>query len=508
MPSLFRNTLANGVTLMTAYGFSLILAPIMISRLGLAQFGIWAVTGALAQYAALMDLGVRRALSRFVALYDAQDERRGIQECVGLGLLLVTGLGLVCLTAAWFGAPPLADQLGVLDRDEMRVVLLSSVTIFVFNSFSAVVDAVPIGLRRMVPPNVTGTAGAFVNFGASIAALAASSDLVPYALANAGAAVVTFLMSIGSLVYVWSRPFASFPAWSRSKEIISFGVKGQLVVVAELVNQQTDKIIIAMVVGPRAAGAYEIAARVVNAVRSTGIITISAMIPTATASIVERGRSVIAEYYRRYTLRSTALSLPLFGVACVAAPYLLVVWLGEAPADAPQMMVVLSCAFAAPLIAGVAMTLVTADGRPGVVGATALLTAALNVAFTIPLALAFGVPGVLAGTLLAEVIGNAVFLGRFHRIYALSFADAARAALPSILLAGGLALPFAAWYAIAGETPDDRLSALPGLIATAGPYLLAYWLIASRLDMLPERLSVDAVTARLRRRRQPAQGAG
>ena len=508
MPSLFRNTLANGVTLMTAYGFSLILAPIMLGRLGLAQFGVWAVTGALAQYAGLMDLGVRRALSRYVALYDAQDDRRGIQECVGLGLVVVTGLGALCAAGAWLAAPLLSDALGVLDAGEMRLVLLSSVAIFVLNSYSAVVDAVPIGLRRMVPPNVTGTAGAFVNFSASIAALVASSDLVPYALANAGAAAVTFVLSIGSLIYVWSRPYVSPPAWWRSKEIISFGIKGQLVVVAELVNQQTDKIVIAMIVGPRAAGAYEIAARVVNAVRSTGIITISAMIPTATASIVERGRTVVAEFYSRYTLRSAALSLPLFGVVCVAAPYLLVAWLGEAPGDATRMMVLLSCAFAAPLIAGVAMTLVTADGKPGVVGATALLTAALNVILTIPLALAFDVWGVLLGTLLAEVLGNGVFVARFHHLYAIPAREFARGALPPTALAMVLALPYAAWYAFAGDTPDDRLAALPGLAATAGPYLLAYWPIASRLDMLPQRLAVGAVTARLRGRHQPAQGAG
>ena len=42
--------------------------PIVVSSLGLKAFGIWAVSGAIAQYGALLDLGIGRAITRFVAL--------------------------------------------------------------------------------------------------------------------------------------------------------------------------------------------------------------------------------------------------------------------------------------------------------------------------------------------------------------------------------------------------------------------------------------------------------
>jgi hypothetical protein len=65
---IFRNSLAVSAAMLSGYVFSFVLAPIMLARLGLAQFGVWAVTGAFATYAGLMDLGVTRALGRFVAL--------------------------------------------------------------------------------------------------------------------------------------------------------------------------------------------------------------------------------------------------------------------------------------------------------------------------------------------------------------------------------------------------------------------------------------------------------
>ena len=92
---IFRNTVAQTAVLVTAYAFSFLLAPIMLARLGLAQFGVWAVTGAFATYAGLMDLGITRALGRFVALYHAQGDRRAVEQCFTLGGA-GHGLGLHC----------------------------------------------------------------------------------------------------------------------------------------------------------------------------------------------------------------------------------------------------------------------------------------------------------------------------------------------------------------------------------------------------------------------------
>jgi hypothetical protein len=84
---LFRNTAAATVALVTGYVFSFIVAPIMLWRLGLAQFGVWAVTGAFATYAGLMDLGITRGLGRFIAFYHARGDRRAVEQLFTLGLI-------------------------------------------------------------------------------------------------------------------------------------------------------------------------------------------------------------------------------------------------------------------------------------------------------------------------------------------------------------------------------------------------------------------------------------
>ncbi|MDP9377046.1 MAG: hypothetical protein M3P40_05660 [Actinomycetota bacterium] len=63
---ILRNSVAQSGAMVTGYIFSFVLASIMLARLGLTLFGVWAFTGAIATYAAVMDLGIRRTVERFV----------------------------------------------------------------------------------------------------------------------------------------------------------------------------------------------------------------------------------------------------------------------------------------------------------------------------------------------------------------------------------------------------------------------------------------------------------
>jgi O-antigen/teichoic acid export membrane protein len=490
---LFRNTAAQSAPVVTAFAFSFVLAPIMLSQLGLAQFGVWAVTGALAQYARLLDLGITNSLSRFVALYEAGGERRAIEETVAIGLLAATAVGAVVLAAAALAAPLVSDVIGVLDAGEMRVVLVCSATIAVANLFAAVLSAVPVGLRRMGPPNVAMTVGNTVNFVASVVALLLSTELTDYALANAGAALVGLVLTAASLAYVWRAPFVGRPGLGRAREIVSFGVKSQTVTLAQLVNVQTDKLIIAAMLGPRTAGAYEIANRVVQGIVSLGLLTLSALIPTATADLVKRGRQVIAEYFGRYTVRSLAIALPMFGAVCVSAPYLLVAWLGEIPPDSVEIIVLLSVSFAVSMATGVAMTLAMSDGRPGLVAQTAIMVVVLNLAGTVVAAPIFGLWGVLIATVAAELIASVVFMVRFNRRYGLGARALAGGIAAPAAVAVLAALPAAVWYLTGAAIPDERAPAALGALLTGGLYTALCWGLGSRLELLPERLRVGAL---------------
>jgi O-antigen/teichoic acid export membrane protein len=495
--SIFRNTLSQSAPVLSTFVFSFVLAPVMISRLGLAQFGVWAVTGALAQYVRLLDFGITGSLARFIALYDAEGNRHAIEETVGVGLLAAASVSALTFLAAALSAPVVSDVLGVLDPGEMRIVLLSAAGVSSSYLFSAVLNAVPVGLRRMGPPAAAETAGNVLNFLFSLAALLLSTKLTVYALANLAAAIAIALLALVAFLYVWSGRPARRPSLGHTRGILSFGIRSQMVNLAQLVNVQTDKIIIAGMLGPRVAGAYEIGNRVVQGALSLGLMTLAALIPTATADLVKRGGEVIAEYFSRYTVRSLSIAWPLLGALCVGAPYLLYAWLGESPPDTTSIIALLSLAFAVSLSTGVAMTLVVADGHPGLVAQTAAIVVTLNIAATLVAAPIFGLWGVLIATVAADVIASAIFLVRFHRRYGLSARVFFEAVGPPAAVTLVTALPFAVWYLLVGVGEPGRLAALLGVLATGGLYAILCWLAGSRFGLLPEKLRVGAIRRRI-----------
>jgi O-antigen/teichoic acid export membrane protein len=496
----FRNTLAQSSSVLLASFFSFLLTPLMLSRLGLTLFGVWAVTGAIVNYAHLTDLGITSSLSRFVAFHDGHGDRRGIEECLGLGLITAACVATLSGVAALLGAPLLADAVGHLDTGDMRTVVMCAWAMFVVTLLRGALNSVPVGLRRMVPVAVAANVGVLTNFVASVVALLLSRDLVVYALANAGASVVALLATLVAFRSVWRPTTVALPSRERVREILGFGLKSQATWVADQVNVQTDKVIIALIVDVRTAATYEIAVRVVSAVKALGVLTVSAMIPTATAEIVRRGWTVIREYYERYTTRSVAVAFPICVLTCIASPYLFVLWLGDVPENTLLVLVVLTAANFLNVASAVSMTLSLSAGAPGLVASNAIWVAAANLALTAALAPVFGLWGVLAGTFVAISGGTLVFVARFQRRWRIPPRAFPRAVALPAALAIGLALPIVVAEVLIGATPQGRAEAGVATAIVVALYAVPYWLSASRLRILPEAMRYPSLLGRLRGR--------
>lgn len=493
---MFRNTLAQAARLLVSQGYSFLLAPIMIGRLGLTLFGVWTVVGAVVSYASVLDAGVTRALARFIALYDARGEAQAIRECVGLGLCAFTLLGVLLVPLAWFTAPLAVDALGHVTDGQMRQILLASAVIFVVQGYSAVLQALAHGLRRMVPPNVAVVSGNTVNFGASVVALLASGSLAPYAWANAGAETVSALFVLGSVRYVWRTRIAVLPSRERIRSVLGFSLQSQLGWIADLINLQTDKIVIGLLVSAQAAGTYQIGSSVAGAVRTLGAVTASAMIPTATAAIARDGRHAVSRIVLHYLPRTLGIALPIFMLSGLAAPFLFVAWIGERTGGVIAVMIALNIAYALNILTAVPSTVAIADGRPGFVSRNSLWMAALNVALTLALAPAFGLGGVVAGTIVAVGGVSIVFVVAFARSYEISASDLRDAIVPSALLSVVVAVPFAPLVLATRHLGETRLSATALLLALALCYGAVYWPLASRIGVLPHRLTFRRALSR------------
>lgn len=481
--SQLRNGIAQSGNFLTTYALSFVAAPIVVAGLGIRAFGIWALTGALAQYVGLIDLGVGRSLSRHVAANHS--DRRACGEYLAIGFVAVLVVGVIALGFAVATAPLLARSVHI-SSTSLRVVLGCSCSLIVCSMLTAVVSAYPIGRQRMVTPSIAAAAGSVINFLASVGSIAAGVGLPGYSVANAGAGLVTVILVTAVVLRFEGAIPLSRPSVGRTREFLRYAVKTQLSWAMELVNYQSDKVVIALAVGPSAAGSYELASRVAFAARQIGILPSVTLLPTLTTELTQSGMDHVRRAFHGITETIVSIGFPVLWLTAALSPLLLAGWLSHVPHDAAAVLLALSMASLASVSSDVGKVVASAEGDLTVVVRSAVGTAIVNLGLTALLAPLFGLWGVLAGTVVALTAGALVQVALVQRRFALPPRAYLTAVLPTLRLCALLAIPlFVISYS---QVIHGRLAAAAMAVVLASSYLFLYVVFAARAGRLPQEV--------------------
>jgi O-antigen/teichoic acid export membrane protein len=465
------------------YIFSFLSAPIIVAGLGIQQFGIWALTGAIAQYIGLLD-GFGPSISRFIAADQENHDNDG--EYIAMGVFSAILVSAVAFAGAVAGARVLSRTLHGISTSDMRIVGISAAVLLFSGLLSSVASAFAVGRCRMIAPNLGLSIGVVVNFVASVGSILMGAGLPGYALANAGAGLVSALLVTILVIRSEGRIPLAWPARGRVAGFAGYSLKYQMVRLADLINYQTDKIVIGLTVGPSAAGAYELANRVAAAARQVGVYPMSALVPTLTADMPRLGIEGIRNRYARLTEISAAVGFPPLLLAAALAPVLLGAWLSDVPHYTTAVLAALSLAYIANVSSGVGFVLGAAAGDPGIAARTSAGTAVANLAFTAGLAPVFGMWGVLSGTVIALTGGALLQVVMIHRRFSVPLQSYFEAVMPSLKVCTLLGVPVAALSYSGFVTGRAPQAAAVVLLSLAYVMLYASW--AVRAGRVPQSI--------------------
>ncbi len=480
--SIRANTRSQLGPLFLSYGLSFLSVPIVVAGIGLSNFGVWAITGALAQYGALLDLGVSRAVSRFIALYEAKKDRHAQGEVMVIALLSLLGVGVVLSLLGAAGAGLLASALDRPDVGEIRWVLLCGVWLLTLLLLARAVGAYATGRERMDAPNFAYMLNGVFVFAAAMTAIAVAPRLTVFATANVLGAVAGLIAMVVIITRREGRIPLAWPSVPRVREVFGFGLKAQVVMICDLIVFESDKILIGAFVSPAAAGAYEIGSRLAMAARNVSIMSLGAQLAPLTVDITKRGTAAVHDRYYHLTRRTVAVGFPPLVLAAMSASTFLVLWLQDVPKYTEAAAVVISLATIANVSTGVASTVASAAGRPGITATSSTITAALNLVLSVVLGLTFGVWGILAATAIATVVGAWVGLELVHRWFGLSFATFLRTITRPLAFSFLASLP-AGGFVLLGA--DGRVEAGVFLALSAILFAAIYVPLALRAGDLP-----------------------
>ena len=507
-----RNLAANWVMLVAEVAVAFLLTPFIVSRLGLAAYGVWGVLNSVIGYLGLVDLGIRGSIGRFVNYHLGRNEPREVNEVIVTSLAFLSAMALLAflvsfVVAAFFGTLFPKTPAELLDDASLVLPLMALGLWFAFSS--AIFRTVVAAFDRFDLINLVGLVFLILRTAATVAVLWAGWGLKGLVLVN----VVNNALGTWALLAVARRLFATLQlrralvSRTRFREIWKFGVVSFGSRTASTLAVQTAPIVAMTFIGPKAVGVYGIAQMLIQncqrVVEQLGV-TIYPTIMKLGGTGERAAMRAAFEWYSRAVLLVGGLLY--FGVIVFGAPFI-DLWLGPELAAAPPLAAILACSELATVFTSTATLTLFSLGRLRVQFTIAVLHALsivlLSVLLTGPLG--FGLTGLAVGVLLPSIaFAGFAYPRAAARAIDLPLRPFYLRASARLLLVAALALAvFAGAARVVGVESWPRL--LTAIAASTLVYLLLAAPVTLGLDGL--RRAIDALPL-ARSRRQPAAGDG
>jgi len=478
-----RNSFANLARTALSLPIVVLLTPFIISKIGTTGFGIWALVAALVSYVGLMDLGVGLALVKLVAEHAARSDRPGINKLVNTAFVTYTSLGTMCLAIYWVAQDWVIANLFRVEpqwADDARFALSGMLLIFVFNLSFSVFTSVLNGLQRMDLTNLL----LLTN---SLSTALGIVLVLEWGYGLRGMVAVNALVSITSMGLSWVMVQQQMPSfrlapwlfrWQEVPKILGFSLQLQVVGLATLIHAQLDKLILGFLLGAHYVAYYEIAARIINQLRTIPVTLLFPILPAASEIHAMQQRRVLEELYFRAFKYMTLVSLPAFAFIAIFAQPLIKLWLGPGYELAALALQVLAVANFVNMLTTPGFLISSGVGRPRYAVYSSVVGIVLNLVLSIILARLLGFAGALIGTATSLVLASAFFVIIFHWREVIPLRSTFKRGLliPSLAsLVPGLLL------AVAYSEMPGRVESF---ILIAGVYAVAYILLLIRSSHL------------------------
>lgn len=444
---LVQNTLYN----LSAYAISalvsLVTLPLMLRFYGRSVYGVFMLASSVVGIVALLDFGLTSTLTKEIAQIEKANHDARLRSLTLWSLVWFTGIGIgTALVLLIIGnLPALFPSLTLVEFKLLHDLL-------VFHALAQLV----------MWPAKTGT----VIFAGKQRYDVIS--LVNALLAIANALVIVFVLSIGRgpLVLVGLTVVISavssvaltgyalvlyrgmFAKWMFDPKFsrITAGVFSLSLplfvaqIAAFIMQQQTDRIVLGVVLGAAAVALYEVAAKVGTLMLQMSTLLVSAFPPFVARLETMTTRKEMEQFFIT-TSRYLSLALvPISAILIPLAPFLIRLWVGADYLQAVRAMQLLVAAVLFYPMFCVADSILIAKGRMKTWMPFAILTALVNITLSLALVKPWGLTGVAFATFAAYLLEGVCFITITTREILTSFTRWLKKVLAPSLIAGMIAI--------------------------------------------------------------------
>jgi O-antigen/teichoic acid export membrane protein len=397
---LAHNAILNFLGLAVPLALAFFIMPIAAKHLGPARFGLLGLAWAVTEYLTFFDLGLGRALVKFVAEALHHDSGE-LNEIVSLSIVVQVVAGIVGGAALALGAPLLVHNVFAISphmsaeaENTFRVVGLSIPVVLLMSGQRAVLEgAQRFDLSATIKMLTSIVALAIPAVGAVIGA-SLPSILLVVLIARILVCVLYALAIRSALPHL---RWVSSRNWDLLRRVFSFGA---WVIVSNTVNPLLiyfDRFALGAIVGLAAVGFYTAPYEGVTRLLLIPVSLLGSLLPALTSMEAGRERQRFSQVGAASERVLTAVMAVPLSVILVFGPEILRIWLGALYAEQSSMALrLLAVGVFANSLAHPLFVMLYAKNRPDLPAKIHLIELAIHIPLTILFIRVFGIAGAAA----------------------------------------------------------------------------------------------------------------
>lgn len=486
-PSLRMNAVSNWCVLVVSVSIGFLLTPYLTRHLGKSGYGIWTLANSYVGYYGLLNLGIRSAITRYIALYSAQNDTRRLNQVASTTLAIFAATATVTLVASFALATNIAGYFNIpltLRNDfteTIKILGLATSLSFIYNVFGAVVAArehyIAINISTII----------FTIIRALIVVV-----LIKNGFGLLGVAYSTLTVSILQIAtkFLLFRHFASDVTFgfayikkSTFKVLVCYGGITSVITLADFLRHNLDSFVIGRFVNMDAVGVYGISALVIRYMLNTISAGISVLSPRFSRLDGSGQKQEIRRIFIRALEIASAISFAMTFFAVAFGPKFIQLWAGEEFAEAGLVLIIISTAYAFDLSQCPSISLMYAMNKHKYYAFYTICEALANAILSIILVQKYGMIGVAIGTAVPMIVIKC-FVMPFY--VSTIFNIKPKEYLSPFRIPFAITSIFLAFFYIAGFNHSISECNLFYLTAYAAPFGFAYFIIIGAYS-LPER---------------------
>ncbi len=474
---LARNTAYNGLAQFLPQLVGLVTIPFLLSALGLAAYGVWALVNTIVVVFVALDGGISVSAQRFYALYAAQREEDRAARLTVSALVLFIGLTAVLLLV---GGPFASVVLAIADMPSQ----VAGDADFLLRRLGIVVGLLLVGNLLL------GYLRAHNRFALIALATALSQGALGLVLwlhrdsLTLATMFLVLMAQLGTYVTVLAlgarrhllalRPrLVGREQWQQFWAFASRSLVGN---VSGLALLQTGPLFVAAFSPIEHVGFLGVANQLASAVRSFPMFTLPPILTVVTRTFGSAGEAAAVRRASEFNRWWVPVVLGYAAVSSAGMWFVTRGFAGALPV-AQAAAVLLTVGFAANLVTGVSTACLNAVGRPGVAARYSAVSVIATVVVTGPAAIFGGAVGAAAAVLVVQLGALAYFL-RLLRAALPEFDRGGSSVHPGAAVAAAAATVAASWPTL-GLTPRTPW-ALVASLAAVGLGFLGYAVLGRR----------------------------